>query len=63
MKINEASWDRTVRIVAGLLLIGLAATGKVGVWGYVGVVPLITGIAGHCPLYSVLGINTCSLRP
>jgi hypothetical protein len=62
MKINEASWDRAVRVVAGLLLIGLAISGNIGLWGYVGVVPLITGIAGHCPMYSVLGINTCSLR-
>ena len=62
MKINEATWDRALRVVAGLLLIALAATGKIGVWGYIGVVPLITGIAGHCPLYSVMGIDTCSLR-
>ena len=62
MKINEATWDRAVRVIAGLLLIGLAISGKIGLWGYVGVVPLITGIAGHCPMYSVLGINTCSLR-
>ena len=62
MKINEASWDRAVRVIAGLLLIGLAVSGKIGLWGYVGVVPLITGIAGHCPMYSVLGIDTCSLR-
>jgi hypothetical protein len=62
MKINEATWDRAVRVVAGLLLIGLAVSGKIGLWGYVGVVPLITGIAGHCPMYSVLGINTCSMR-
>lgn len=62
MKINEATWDRAVRVIAGLLLIGLAFTGKIGLWGYIGVVPLITGIAGHCPVYSVLGINTCSMR-
>ena len=62
MKINEATWDRAVRVIAGLLLIGLAVSGKIGLWGYVGVVPLITGIAGHCPMYSVLGINTCSMR-
>ena len=62
MKINEATWDRALRVVAGLLLIALAATGKIGVWGYIGVVPLLTGIAGHCPVYSVLGIDTCSLR-
>ena len=62
MKINEATWDRAVRVIAGLLLIGLDVTGTIGLWGYVGVVPLITGIAGHCPMYSMLGINTCSLR-
>lgn len=62
MKINEATWDRAVRVVAGLLLIGLAVTGKIGLWGYVGVVPLVTGIAGHCPVYSLLGINTCGLQ-
>ena len=62
MTINEANWDRVARVVAGLLLIGLAATGKIGLWGYVGVVPLLTGAVGHCPIYSVLGVSTCSLR-
>ena len=62
MTINEANWDRIARVVAGLLLIGLAATGKIGLWGYVGVVPLLTGAVGHCPIYSVLGVSTCSLR-
>lgn len=62
MTINEALWDRIARVVVGLLLIGLAATGKIGLWGYVGVVPLLTGAAGHCPIYSMLGISTCGLR-
>jgi hypothetical protein len=48
-----------LRVGAGLLLIGLAATGTVGAWGYIGVVPLLTGAIGMCPLYTVLGINTC----
>ncbi len=59
MKINEGTVDRVVRVAAGLLLIGLAATGMVGLWGYIGVVPLLTGAVGMCPLYSMLGINTC----
>jgi hypothetical protein len=59
MKINEGTVDRVVRVAAGLLLIGLAATGVIGVWGYIGVVPLLTGAVGMCPLYSILGINTC----
>ena len=41
---------------------GLAATGKVGLWGYIGVVPLLTGAVGFCPLYSALGLNTCPVR-
>jgi hypothetical protein len=62
MKTNEGTLDRALRVVAGLVLIGLAATGKVGVWGYIGVVPLLTGAVGMCPLYTVLGINTCALK-
>ena len=45
----------------GLVLIGLAATGTVGWWGWLGVVPLLTGLAGTCPAYSLLGMNTCPL--
>jgi hypothetical protein len=59
MKTNEGTLDRVLRVGAGLLLIALAATGTVGAWGYVGVVPLLTGAIGMCPLYTVLGINTC----
>jgi hypothetical protein len=62
MKANEGNLDRGLRVVAGLVLIGLAATGQVGLWGYIGVVPLLTGAIGMCPLYSVLGINTCSMK-
>lgn len=59
MKTNEGTLDRVLRVGAGLLLIGLAATGTVGAWGYIGVVPVLTGAIGMCPLYTVLGINTC----
>lgn len=62
MKINEGSIDRLLRVVAGVALIGLAAFGKVGPWGYIGVVPLLTGAVGFCPLYTLLGINTCPTR-
>ncbi len=58
---NEGTADRALRVALGLVLIALAVTGK-GVWGYIGIVPLLTGIMGSCPLYSILGINTCSLR-
>jgi hypothetical protein len=62
MKANEGHLDRGLRVAAGLVLFGLAATGTVGLWGYIGVVPLLTGAIGMCPLYSVLGINTCSVK-
>lgn len=62
MKKNEGKLDRTIRIIAGLVLIGLTLTNAVGAWGYIGIVPLLTGIVGICPLYSILGINTCPLN-
>jgi hypothetical protein len=59
MKLNEGVFDRALRVVAGLVLIGLAVTGAVGAWGYIGVIPLVTGAVGMCPIYSLLGISTC----
>jgi hypothetical protein len=57
-RLNVGNLDRALRIAAGLTLIGLALAGTVGPWGYVGLVPLLTGIAGLCPLYSLLGLST-----
>jgi membrane protein implicated in regulation of membrane protease activity len=54
--------ERIIRIVAGLVLLGLAATGTVGWWGWLGVVPLATGALGWCPPYAIFGINTCSMK-
>jgi hypothetical protein len=62
MKVNEGTVDRGLRVAAGLVLIGLAATGTVGVWGWIGVLPLATGLIGWCPAYSLLGVNTCGLK-
>lgn len=59
MKVNEGTLDRSLRVIVGLALIALAATGTVGVWGYIGIVPLITGAVGMCPIYSLLGISSC----
>jgi len=56
---NIGNIERIIRIVGGLVLIALAATETVGVWGWLGVVPLATGLTGWCPPYSLLGINTC----
>lgn len=62
MKLNVGGVDRILRIVGGVALIGLAATGTVGLWGYIGVVPLLTGAVGFCPVYPLLGLNTCSMK-
>lgn len=62
MSKNEGGIDRILRIVAGLALIAAAATGNIGVWGYIGVVPLLTGLMGWCPVYTLLGLNTCSVK-
>ena len=59
MKTNEGQVDRVVRVFAGLALIGLAVADVIGPWGYIGIVPLLTGAVGYCPLYTLLGINTC----
>jgi hypothetical protein len=56
---NVGSTDRMVRIVVGALLVLLAIAGLVGVWGYIGVIPLVSGLMRTCPAYSLLGINTC----
>ena len=62
MKTNEGTIDRALRVIAGLVLIALAATGTVGVWGWIGIMPLLTGAIGFCPAYTILGINTCPLK-
>jgi hypothetical protein len=59
MKCNVGGIDRVLRVAVGLVLIGLAASGVIGIWGWVGVVPLVTGLFRFCPLYTVLGLNSC----
>jgi hypothetical protein len=61
-KTNVGAIDRIARILAGLVLLGLAVTGSIGAWGYIGLVPLATGLLGSCPLYSVLGFSTCPMK-
>jgi len=62
MTVNVGNIDRTLRIIAGIVLIALAATGTIGLWGYIGVLPLATGLLRTCPAYSLLGVDTCSLK-
>jgi hypothetical protein len=60
MKNNVGTLDRSLRIVAGLGLIGATLFGAIGAWGWIGVVPLATGIFRFCPAYLPFGIRTCS---
>ena len=59
---NVGGIDRTLRILIGLALIAGAATNTIGMWGYLGVVPLLTGLIGWCPAYTLLGMNTCPMK-
>ena len=62
MKTNVGGIDKILRIVVGIALISMAALGVVGVWGWIGVVPLLTGLFGVCPAYLLLGANTCPVK-
>jgi hypothetical protein len=56
---NEGGLDRGVRVIAGLALIALTLTGQIGAWGWIGALPLLTGLIGWCPAYSLIGLKTC----
>lgn len=62
MKLNVGGLDRTLRIVSGVALVGLTLAGTIGAWGWIGVVPLATGLVGFCPVYPLLGLNTCPMK-
>ncbi len=63
MQANVGNMDRALRIVAGLVLIGLAVTGTIGLWGWVGVVLVATGAFRFCPAYLPFGLSTCRAKP
>jgi hypothetical protein len=60
---NEGIVDRTIRFLAGAGILSLAFIGPETPWGYLGVIPLVTAIVGSCPLYTLLGMNTCPATP
>ena len=59
MKENIGNTDRSIRLIAGLVLVLLAVTGVIGAWGWIGIVPIATGLLRVCPLYTLLGYRTC----
>jgi hypothetical protein len=59
MQRNEGTIDRALRIVAGIGILSLVFVGPQTPWGWIGLVPLVTGLVGVCPVYSIFGIRTC----
>ena len=62
MKANVGGIDRVLRALVGLVLIGLTLTNVIGMWGWIGIVPLVTALVGFCPAYTLLGLNTCPMK-
>ncbi len=62
MRVNEGTLDRVLRVVAGVGILSLAFIGPQTPWGYLGLIPLITGLVGYCPAYALLGISTCPAK-
>lgn len=62
METNEGKLDRVIRVILGLVLLSLVVVGPQTLWGLVGIVPLMTGIAGFCPLYKLIGLKTCPIK-
>ena len=59
---NEHPVDRVLRVALGVALLAIAFVGPKTPWGYVGAVPLLTGLLGSCPLYTLLGLSTCPVK-
>lgn len=62
MKANEGKLDRLLRVVVGIAILSLVFVGPQTPWAWFGLVPLLTGLVGFCPLYAVFGIRTCPAR-
>jgi len=62
MMCNVGTVDRVIRILLGLALIGATLMGVIGPWGWLGVVPLATGIFRFCPAYRLFGVSTCASK-
>jgi len=62
MKTNAGNVDRFLRMAVGLGLLSMIFVGPQSLWGLLGIVPLLTGAIGYCPLYALFGFNTCPMR-
>ena len=62
MSRNEGTVDRVLRVVVGLVLLSLVFVGPKTAWGWIGIVPILTGLVGYCPAYRLIGLNTCAMK-
>ena len=62
MTVNMGSADRIIRAIVGVVLLALVFVGPQTPWGWIGIVPLATGLISNCPLYSILGLSTCPMK-
>lgn len=63
MKVNESRFERILRVVVGLFIISLTFWGPKSAWGWLGLIPVLTGVIGFCPLYSLAGKQPCHAQP
>lgn len=59
---NEGTVDRAVRVIAGIAIVSLAFVGPKTPWGYLGLLPIVTGLLGSCPAYALFGLSTCPMK-
>jgi hypothetical protein len=62
MLTNEGTIDRALRVIVGIALLSLVFVGPQTPWGWIGIVPLLTGIVGFCPAYRLIGLSTCPMK-
>ena len=62
MSRNEGTIDRVIRVVLGLILLALVFVGPQTPWGWIGIIPLVTGLIGFCPIYRIIGLSTCPMK-
>ncbi|MFX4227627.1 MAG: DUF2892 domain-containing protein [Porticoccaceae bacterium] len=62
MKTNEGTLDRIIRVIVGLVLLSTVVIGPQSLVGLIGLIPLLTGVIGFCPLYKIFGLSTCPLN-
>ncbi|MBU6467890.1 MAG: DUF2892 domain-containing protein [Betaproteobacteria bacterium] len=59
---NVGTLDRVIRVIIGAVLLAASATGKIGIWGWLGLPLMLTGLIGWCGLYQLIGFRTCPLK-